>query len=81
MKYRLTVWNTIIVLLIPYIGYVLITEDASPTDIVGAAYMIPIVILGAVIDFIFQVGIKNRIVLAIVEIVSLVAIVIINNLP
>jgi cytochrome c biogenesis protein CcdA len=48
---------------------------------IGAAYALPVLIIGALIDLLAQQVIPNRRLLAIMEIVSLAAIVIINKLP
>ena len=81
MKYQLTVWNGIIVALIPIVVVILIKKDTDPNTTLGAAYLIPILLAGAVIDLILQLFIRNRKILAIVEIVCLAAIIIINQLP
>jgi hypothetical protein len=81
MKYKFTVWNVIIALLIPFVVVILIKKDTNPNTVLGAAYLIPVLVVGAVIDLLLQVLIKNRKVLAIVELVSLVTIIIINQLP
>lgn len=81
MKYKFTIWNVIIALLIPYIIIILVKKDADPNTALGAAYLIPIIIVGALIDLLLQMLIKSRKVLAIIELVSLVTIMIINQLP
>jgi hypothetical protein len=81
MKYKLTVWNVIIVFLIPFITFTLLSKDADPNTVIAAAYLIPILIIGALIDLVLQILIKNRKTLAIVEIVSLTAIIVIGALP
>lgn len=81
MNYRLTVWNFLIVLLAAYATLILIEGNADPSTQMGAAYLIPILIVGLIIDFILQQLIRNRKVLAIVEAISLATIIIINSLP
>lgn len=81
MKYNFTVWNIIIALLIPCVVYILIRRNADPGTIMGAAYLIPVLIIGGLIDLVLQFAIKNRKTLAIVEIITLVTIIIINKMP
>jgi len=80
MRYKLTVWNGIIIILIPVIAYILIRKTEEPNTVLAAAFMIPILIIGAVIDLVLQVFIKNRKYLAAIEIISLIAIIIISNI-
>lgn len=70
-----------IALFIPYVVYVLIRHDADPGTIMGAAYLIPILIAGAAIDLVLQKLVKNRKRLAMVEIISLLMIIMINKMP
>jgi len=81
MKYRFTVWNCLILVLIPVIAYILINQEGKePGLILAALFMIPILIVGAVIDIALQVFISNRKTLAVVEIIALVALMVISNI-
>lgn len=81
MKYNLTIWNILIGLYLPYVIFTLVRGGGDPGRYIGAAYALPVLIIGALIDLLAQQVIPNRRLLAILEIVSLVAIVIINKLP
>ena len=81
MKYRFSVWNIIIALLLFYVVYIFVKPAANPTTVMGVAYLIPVLIAGAIIDLILQMVIKNRRLLALVETISLIIIVVINQMP
>jgi len=80
MRYRFTVWNVIIAIVVPYV-IVIMLRSSDANQYLGAAYSIPFLLAGLIIDLVLQYAIKNRKTLAIVEIVSLAAILIINQLP
>jgi len=81
VKYRFTVWNTLIIVLIPVISYILLRQnDFAPNSVLGAGLLIPVVIVGATIDLILQVIVKNNKVLAVLETSLLIIIIIVNNM-
>lgn len=80
MKYKLTPLNSICAFLALFDIYLFITAK-SPDLIIGRAYLIPIILIGASIDFILQQIIKRKSLLFVIEAVFIISIVVINQLP
>lgn len=80
MRYRLTPLNITCFLLACYDISLFIFAD-SPNLVIARAYLIPAILGGLLIDFILQVIIRNRKWLFLIEIVLIVSVVVISQLP
>jgi hypothetical protein len=80
MKYKLTPLNTVCAILTVYDIYLFITAESSNL-IIARAYLIPIILVGLIIDYLFQIFLKKKSWLFVIEIVFIISVVVINQLP
>lgn len=81
MRYRITLWNIICGLLLLYDIYLFNKPAPSIDERFAAAYIIPVIIAGVIIDFVLQHLLESSKWLFIAQLLLFITIIIINKLP